>query len=204
EASTFDRLMRIRHVWIEALHPPLSRKRQRHEVHITDTDPDRDNGKSILQTCDISVSITGRTDAKAFTELMKSLSELVDTHRRNGQRRMKPSLKTFSRAWLLLSSDVQQQQRWRLDRVLRFVVGRAIAETAARKKGAAELRKLERDGISRAWGAYAPPGASRSLSKGRAAYNYWSGKAGCGRNPISRGTQESHSGHICKGRARRR
>ena len=85
EASTFDRLMRIRHVWIEALHPPLSRKRQRHEVHITDTDPDRDNGKSILQTCDISVSITGRTDAKAFTELMKSLSELVDTHRRNGQ-----------------------------------------------------------------------------------------------------------------------
>jgi len=46
-----------------------------------------------------------------------------------------------------LSSDVQQQQRWRLDRVLRFVASRAMAEAAARKKRAAELRKLEGDGI---------------------------------------------------------
>jgi hypothetical protein len=77
---------------------------------------------------------------------MKSLSELADTQEKWATANEAAAEEILSRLDSL-SSDVQQQQRWRLDRVLRFVAGRAMAEAAARKKRAAELRKLEGDGI---------------------------------------------------------
>jgi|RhiMetdeSRZDD1v2_1073273.scaffolds.fasta_scaffold1000549_2 hypothetical protein len=77
---------------------------------------------------------------------MKSLSELADTHEKWATATEAAAEEILSRLDSL-SSDVQQQQLWRLDRVLRFVAGRAMAEAAARKKRAAELRKLEGDGI---------------------------------------------------------
>ena len=73
---------------------------------------------------------------------MKSLSELADTHEKWSRANETTAKEILSRLDSL-TSDVQQQQRWRLDRVLRFVASRAMAEAAARKKRAAELRKLE-------------------------------------------------------------
>jgi len=77
---------------------------------------------------------------------MKSLSELADTHEKWATANEAVAAEILLRLDSL-SSDVQQQQRWRLDRVLRFVASRAMAEAAARKKRAVELRKLEGDGI---------------------------------------------------------